>query len=161
VIQCPHCKSTDSRVIAFIGIKRRRVCQRCETRWTTRETLEPGSMWRKGDDIPSKAPPSLPSPLLVFPVVGKPVDGKQEWGLTETVLNRYRDAYPGVDVKAEAKRALSWILSNPSKRKTYRGMESFLDKWMSRIQDRGGSTGMPRNGANHTIMTPSEYPEFK
>jgi hypothetical protein len=67
MVECPQCKGTDSRVIAFVGTKRRRVCQRCETRWTTQETIEPGSIWRKGDDIPAGVSSPAPARPMYSP----------------------------------------------------------------------------------------------
>jgi len=51
---------------------------------------------------------------------------------------RQQDACPGLDLVAEAKRAAAWEDSNPGKRK--RDIRRFLGSWLSRQQDRGGST---------------------
>jgi hypothetical protein len=105
---------------------------------------------------------SEPSPLMVFPVASRGAR-PTEWGMTKIFCDQLVEAYPAVDVLAEARRALSWIKSNPTKRKTYRGMQSFLDRWMSRCQDRGGTRGPPLRVAagNGSGFSPSEYPEFE
>ena len=40
-----------------------------------------------------------------------------------------------------------WCLANPSKRKTQRGVKKFINNWLSRQQDRGGTPGYTAN--NH------------
>src|SRR5262249_17224097 len=68
-------------------------------------------------------PASEPKTVLVFPVVG----GKaKEWALTDAKLAEYAEAYPGIDVLLECKKARQWCIDNPSKRKTPRGMPAFL-----------------------------------
>jgi hypothetical protein len=64
--------------------------------------------------------------------------------MTECYRAEWAAAYPGVDVMAEARKALAWVNANPTKRKTARGMAKFLLGWMSRQQDRGG------NGFTHS-----------
>lgn len=53
---CPGCGGSKVRPIGEGekgGIVRRRiVCRACGTRWTIRETVEPGSIWRPGDPVP-------------------------------------------------------------------------------------------------------------
>lgn len=69
--------------------------------------------------------------LLVFPTVG---EGKA-WALTPQKLEEYRQAFPGLDPLRECKKALQWCVDNPAKRKTPRGMPSFLFRWLSRSQN--------------------------
>ncbi len=86
----------------------------------------------EGSSEPVGTPAS--EPLIVFPVVGK---GSKTWGFDEANLAELRDAYPSLDVLAEARKALAWVQANPSKRKTAKGMKSFLCGWMGRTQNRG------------------------
>ena len=46
-----------------------------------------------------------------------------------------RDAHPGVDLLAEAKKARAWELGNPAKKK--RAVRPFLTRWWGRAQDSG------------------------
>ena len=63
-------------------------------------------------------------------------------GITESDWQTWREAYPGVDVKPEAKRAALWLRDNPTKRK--RNVARYLTGWFARTQERGsgGRTGM-------------------
>lgn len=49
-------------------------------------------------------------------------------------------AFPGVDVMTESRKALAWLNANPRQIKTWDGMPRFLFAWMSRAQNRGGSS---------------------
>ncbi len=54
------------------------------------------------------------------------------WFLRQSKLEEWVDAYPGLDVQAEVRRALQWCRDNPEKRKTARGMSRFLGAWLAR-----------------------------
>lgn len=81
---------------------------------------------------------SVPVPILEFPTVGKP---KRSWPLTQAKLAEWVEAYPGVDVMAECRKALQWCRDNPTKQKTFDGMLKFLSGWLGRCQDRGLTHG--------------------
>ncbi len=51
----------------------------------------------------------------------------------------YKALYPAVDVEQELRNMKGWSLSNASKRKTRKGMKRFINSWLAREQDRGGS----------------------
>lgn len=53
----------------------------------------------------------------------------------------WRETYPAVDIEQELRRMIAWLDSNPTKRKTRRGIERFINNWLARTQDSGGSKG--------------------
>lgn len=53
----------------------------------------------------------------------------------------WRETYPAVDVEQELRRMIAWLEANPSKKKTRRGIERFINSWLARTQDSGGSKG--------------------
>lgn len=57
------------------------------------------------------------------------------WCCPGIFIQQMREAYPGVDIIPECKKALLWCIANPRKRKTPRGMPAFLQKWMERVQN--------------------------
>lgn len=63
----------------------------------------------------------------------------EQYPVTQSQVDDWQAVYPAVNVLQEVKKAKAWILANPSKAKTYRGMAKFLNGWMSRQQDKGGS----------------------
>ncbi len=82
---------------------------------------------------PSAPAASAPEPIvLTYPVVGK---GPDTWGLKASVVAEHRKAFPALDVMGELNKARGWCISNKSNRKTAKGMESFLYKWLARAQN--------------------------
>jgi uncharacterized protein YdaU (DUF1376 family) len=77
--------------------------------------------------------PKPTASLLTFQTVGK----TKEWFLTEAFLKPLKEAYPDLNVLAECKRALAWVLGSPRHRKTASGMGKFLTAWMGRAQNNG------------------------
>lgn len=61
---------------------------------------------------------------------------KEEYPITHDLVNQYKELYPNVDVEQELKKMKAWSISNPSKRKTKRGMLKFVNSWLSREQDK-------------------------
>lgn len=84
--------------------------------------------------------------LLEIPCIGT---GPQRFAVVQSAVDAWSDAFPGVNVLGEIRKAIAWLNANPTQRKTYRGMERFLVSWFSRTQDRGatkanGATGPPK-----------------
>jgi hypothetical protein len=77
-----------------------------------------------------------------LPLVG----GKQCFAVSQELFDEFVRAYPGVVVMAELGRARAWLISNPIRGKTLRGMPKFLNSWLSRAQDRGGNGNGSHNG---------------
>ncbi|MFY7952807.1 MAG: hypothetical protein ACOVT5_09885 [Armatimonadaceae bacterium] len=82
-----------------------------------------------------KSRPATPAVVIVtFPTDGNP----GEWHLTESHVAEWRDLYPTLDILAECRKALAWVQSKPSNRKTAGGMKRFLVGWLNRATERGG-----------------------
>lgn len=104
--------------------------------------------WRKRfgawtDGLPSGRPQE--DAVLLFPCVGT---GAKEWPLLPSKLAEYVESFPGVDVLAQCRAARQWLLDNPARRKTFKGMAKFLGGWLGRKQD----GGTPANGK--AVRTP-------
>ncbi len=56
----------------------------------------------------------------------------------------YEDLYPAVDVRQELRKMVGWLDANPSKRKTPKGVKRFINTWLSKAQDQGGTRGYVR-----------------
>ena len=90
----------------------------------------------------SEPPPATAEPpltiILEYPVVGT---GEKTWQLTAPMLERWREAYPNLDVLSECRKALEWAFANEQKRKTAKGMPAFLVNWFNKAtnQTRGGA----------------------
>lgn len=76
-------------------------------------------------------------------------------------LAMWKQAYSELDVERELYRMASWCDANPTKRKTRRGIEKFINGWLIRSQkEQLGNTekGAEKNGTE-TIQNPEEDPE--
>lgn len=70
-----------------------------------------------------------------------PLNDKTFYDVPLDKINLWRNTYPAVDVEQELRRMIAWLDSNPTKRKTRRGIERFINNWLARTQDSGGSKG--------------------
>lgn len=78
-----------------------------------------------------------PPVVYAFPLASSA--GHPDWVLPATKLAEYRESYPHLDVEAELRKARQWLRDNPAKRKSgSRGTQSFLTRWLNRVQDSGG-----------------------
>jgi hypothetical protein len=68
------------------------------------------------------------------------VDGT-EYGVPQKLYDEYIKAYPGVTVMAQLSKMRTWLLSNPTRRKTRKGITRAINSWLSRAQDSSGRTG--------------------
>lgn len=120
-------------------------------RWGGRDTIAKGSQ-RDRHATPERiangiAKPSHPSPspspdedkkkqthhassgeAVEMPVF--PCD-KGSWTPTGDMVTEWQSTYPHLDVMAQLVRARQWCVDNVAKRKTQRGMRSFIGKWMA------------------------------
>lgn len=86
----------------------------------------------------SDKPTPEPAAVLVFPATGQ---GAQTWALTQAQLDEWTEAYPDIDVMAQARKALVWIQAN--RRKTAKGMPRFMVSWLNRATNTDASTRAP------------------
>lgn len=73
--------------------------------------------------------------------ISLPLNDKSFYDVPVDKITLWRNTYPAVDVEQELRRMIAWLDSNPTKRKTRRGIERFINNWLSRTQDRGGTKG--------------------
>lgn len=52
-------------------------------------------------------------------------------------LTLWREAYPAVDIEQELQKMRAWLDSNPTRRKTRKGIERFINNWLAKSQDSG------------------------
>ena len=70
------------------------------------------------------------------PVITLPLNDKTEYPIPESLVREYEELYPMVNVRRELKQMRAWLLSNPKRRKTRRGILRFVNNWLSKEQDR-------------------------
>jgi len=70
----------------------------------------------------------------------------KEWeNISQEDIKVWKEAYPACDIDFELKQMKAWLLANPKKRK--KDYKRFINNWLSREQDRGGS----RNGYQKSL----------
>lgn len=89
------------------------------------------------DDDPSVSP--APPPVAEIPLA----DGS-EYVVTATKAEEWSTAFPAVDVPQKLLQIRQWCLANPARRKTKRGVETFIVTWLGKEQDSGKNRGIPR-----------------
>lgn len=91
----------------------------------------------KDDIICPEREESAPDPSgILLPLVDKTF-----YDVLVDKIAMWRKTYPAVDVEQELRRMIAWLDSNLTKRKTRRGIERFINSWLARTQDSGGSKG--------------------
>lgn len=68
-------------------------------------------------------------------MIGLPLNDGSEHGVTEEELAEYSRLYPAVDVMQQLRNMRGWLLANPQKRKTRRGIKAFIATWLAKEQD--------------------------
>lgn len=77
------------------------------------------------------------------PVAWLPLVGGGRYPVQAVDLERWKLAYPQVEVMGELRRMIDWLDSNPRKRKTERGARNFITSWLRRNQDRSAPRPAP------------------
>lgn len=99
----------------------------------------------ESDLCPEPVHPSPDPSGILLPLI----DGT-DYDVPLSKIGKWSTAYPAVDVRQQLQRMIAWLDANPTRRKTRRGIDRFINTWLSREQDRGGTL---RNG------TPSQQSE--
>lgn len=84
-------------------------------------------------DEPASTQESEEGTEFVFPVVGDPK--RTSWTLPASKLSEYRESFPDLPLEAILRAAVQWCRDNKPKRKTARGMNRFLNNWLSTAQN--------------------------
>lgn len=73
------------------------------------------------------------------PAIGIPLIDGNDHAVTNADVAEWVTAYPGVDVMQQLREMRTWCKANPTNRKTPRGINAFIVKWLGREQDKSGS----------------------
>lgn len=71
------------------------------------------------------------------PVFEIPLNDKTFYPLRQTDVDHFKDLYRAVDVPAEIRKMIGWLEGNPDRRKTKRGVNAFINRWLAKAQDSG------------------------
>ena len=99
------------------------------------------------------------TPIQVF----MPLNTGEEYPIYESDVSEWTKLYPAVDVKQELNNMRGWCLANPSKRKTKSGVKRFINSWLSKTQNKGGTNGyVPvASATKKTAQATKKYKQVK
>ena len=89
---------------------------------------------RLGEVIVCSEPQSAPEPEADTALI--PLNDGSGWRPSLKDFEEWQRIYPNVDVSREIERMRQWCLSNPSKRKTKRGIRRFVTNWLDGEQNK-------------------------
>ena len=90
------------------------------------------------------------------PVITLPLNDKSEYAVLQSDVLEWQNLYPAVDIEQCLRNMRGWLLSNPKKRKTKRGIHRFITTWLQKEQDKGGTK--PYTPSNNTRnMSTDDY----
>ena len=84
------------------------------------------------DSAEPQAPPAPPAIVL-------PLNDGTDYPVSVEQCQEWKALYPAVDVIQQLRGMKGWLDANPAKRKTRRGINAFIVRWLAREQDRGGT----------------------
>ena len=97
----------------------------------------------------SSSCPELSSKTLEPVFISIPTNKSgEEFEVLQSFVDEMRELYPNVNVENQLRAMKAWAISNPQKRKTKQGMTRFINSWLAREQDKGGSAGIQRTAIN-------------
>ena len=94
---------------------------------------------RNANDSAEPQSDSTPPPITL------PLNNGKEFPVTQEKIDEFSGLYPAVDVMQQLRAMRGWLINNPDKRKTDRGINSFMNRWLSKEQDKGGKMVQKRN----------------
>lgn len=69
------------------------------------------------------------------PIITLILNDKSEYAVVENQVIKWQELYPAVDVMQELRKMKGWLDANQSRRKTRRGIQRFINGWLSKAQD--------------------------
>lgn len=132
-------KPSQSKIPEFANGKRKLAKPRDDSSRKGREGKGEDSGEDSRDDLLAK---STPAPA-VFEI---PLVDKTEFPITQSMVDEWELAYPAVDVPQKLREMRAWSLANPTNQKTARGVAAFVNRWLSKEQDKGRGRQGPAPG---------------
>ena len=77
------------------------------------------------------------------------LNDKTEYAVPQKDFESWVELYPAVDVMQELRNMKGWLQANPDRRKTRRGINRFINTWLSKRQDRSRAPAQPQGKSNN------------
>ena len=78
-------------------------------------------------------------------------------GITTEDMQKWREAYPALEIQEQIYKAREWVKANPKNKKS--NWKRFLINWFSRAQDKAPGTGGNQNGSSGRYIRPGYQPK--
>ena len=92
------------------------------------------------------------------PLIMLPLNDGKEYPITTSMAEEWQQLYQATNVVTELRKMRGWLLADPARRKTKRGILRFVTNWLSRAQD-SGSRGKSTQGRQDVL--PDYYQQMK
>lgn len=115
------------------------------------------SLGQDNNIISSEPDKSAPNPSGISLLL----NDKTYYDVPTDKIEMWEQTYPAVDVKAELRRMIAWLDSNPTKRKTRQGIGRFINNWLARTQDSGGTKGQKEVREYEKNNTQNQYQQWE
>lgn len=77
----------------------------------------------------------MPPPAVTeLPVLGIPLVNGKEHPVYRRDIEEYVSLYPDINVEQELRNMRGWCLANPTRRKTRKGVRTFINSWLKKSQ---------------------------
>lgn len=88
------------------------------------------------------------------PLIALPLNDGTDFPVFSADCEEWAKLYPAVDVEQQLREMRGWLLANPSRRKTKKGISRFIVNWLAKEQDRGkpGKGGKSTGGDKNAWM---------
>lgn len=96
--------------------------------------------------------------LLHDAVVNLPAIGGDFYPIPQIQIDHWKELFPAVDILQSLRKMISWLESNPSNKKTVKGMPRFISNWLSKDQDRAPRqliTEQPKAKKQYVALEPT------
>ncbi len=116
-------------------------CNADVTKCNTEIDIEKEIEKEKEKNICAEPKLSAPEPE---PIITLPLNTGEEYPFFQSDLQEFAELYPAVNILQAMRGMRGWLLTNPSRRKTKRGIRRFVNSWLAKDQDKGGTSGYNR-----------------
>jgi len=86
-------------------------------------------------------------------VITLTTNSNEEYPIYQDQVDEWSELYPAVDVMQELRNMKGWLDANPTRRKTKSGMLRFINNWLSKTQNQGGTKGYGRQSICQSTPT--------
>jgi uncharacterized protein YdaU (DUF1376 family) len=103
---------------------------------------------------PSGSPPPVEENAVALLPTNRYDSAGEQFPVTQSLFNEFQNAYPSVDVPQQLGAIRAWLITNKARRKTKSGMPKFINRWLGKEQDRGGSHASNQRGTGSGHAAP-------